>query len=314
MRSFAVWSVLGLVVSAALIGCSSGSDTSTAPLGAGGFSGDSAAGGSAPDAGGSSTGGTMQEGGSSGQAGASGGSGSAGDAGSGGTGATATLTVLGDLNQISLEACGAIASSTVLAAGVYTARLDLSSLSKGSVDNAAKDPSVDNYVVVHLPEGTFANGYQRFFMLNGLGAQRAFNLDQAGAIQLFFIDSDSAANHGSATISLQPGDLALTVDATANVIAWRDACHAEPARLWVEPGQHELRLAASTMTADGVESDYVLLRLPSEVPDDDHRYVILNGVGSTHHFAATEAGWIRGWSIAAAGVGAGQATVVVSPP
>jgi len=256
--------------------------------------------------------------GSGGNAGGSaqGGGGTSGEGGEGGAPPNPTTTVLGSGNLIAVEACGAVpATAPDVPAGTYTIRLDASTLSKGEVDTQPKLPAIDNYVVVHLPISATADNDHRYFMLNGLGSEHTFTIDQPGTVEAFFIDSDSDANHGTATLSLNPGGLQITVDAAANVLGWRLLCKAEPARLWVEAGQREISLVGSTLSsAPGRKDDYVVIRLPSELPEDDYRYVMINGVGSSFSYNAANSDWARAWFISPSAATSGEGTLRASQP
>jgi hypothetical protein len=61
----------------------------------------------------------------------------------------------------------------------------------------------------------------------------------------------------------------------------------------------------------GLRGDYVLLRMPSEVPQDEYRYVILNGVDASHTFSPITTDSIRAWFISPGGSSTGQATLAL---
>jgi hypothetical protein len=126
-----------------------------------------------------------------------------------------------------------------------------------------------------------------------------------------FVDSDWQANVGEATVSLAPGGLQTTVSAVENVLRWRDGCNSSPAMIEVSARPHDVKLVNSTLEWGGLPGDYVLLRMPSEVPQDDYRYVILNGVDASHTFSPTTADSIRAWFISPSGSSTGQATLAL---
>jgi hypothetical protein len=227
----------------------------------------------------------------------------------------AILSVIAGQNQLSLDTCNV--TPAVLAdipAGTYTIQLAASTLSKGSVSGTPELPAVDSYVLVNLPLG--ANDLQhdrRFFMLNGVGATANVTLTTTGTIGLMFLDSDSGSNNGAATVTLTPGGYSTTVDAVTNVLRWQEGCQSTPATLVVTSGAHRATLATSTLSAGpGSHDDYVLLRLPSEKPTDDHRFVVLNGVGASYDFTPYNSQTVRAWFISASSGTSGQATVEVS--
>ncbi|MGB8296370.1 MAG: hypothetical protein WCG85_13165 [Polyangia bacterium] len=226
-----------------------------------------------------------------------------------------SVTVIAGQNQLTLDACNV--TPAVLAdipAGTYTIQLAASTLSKGFVSGTPQLPAVDSYVLVNLPLG--ANDPQqdrRFFMLNGVGTTANVTLTTTGTIGLMFLDSDSGSNNGTATVTLTPGGYSTTVDAVANVLRWQEGCQSTPATLVVGSGAHRATLVTSTLSAGpGSHDDYVLLRLPSEQPTDDHRFVVLNGVGASYDFTPYNSQTVRAWFISASSGASGQATVEVS--
>jgi hypothetical protein len=226
-----------------------------------------------------------------------------------------SVTVIAGQNQLSLDTCNvAPAVLADIPAGTYTIQLAASTLSKGSVSGTPQLPAVDSYVLVNLPLG--ANDPQqdrRFFMLNGVGATANVTLTTTGTIGLMFLDSDSGSNNGTATVTLTPGGYSTTVDAVTNVLRWLEGCQSTPATLVVTSGAHRATLVTSTLSAGpGSHDDYVLLRLPSEKPTDDHRFVVLNGVGASYDFTPYNSQTVRAWFISAGSGTSGQATVEVS--
>ncbi len=224
-----------------------------------------------------------------------------------------TLTVSAQQNALALDACRTTPAAQSLPAGNYTIALAASSLSKGQIASDTPTPSVDPYVIVHLPLAAGAQGEDhRFFMLNGIGASAPITLPAAGIVQAMFVDSDTAANNGNATVTINPGGYQLIVDAAANVLAWSTGCQGTPATLDVKSGDHSLKLISSTLSSgQGAKDDFVLLRLPSEVPEDSHRYVMLSGVGASVGFnvASQDGGTLRAFFLEATRSGSGQAIV-----
>lgn len=234
--------------------------------------------------------------------------------GLGGAPPSPTTIVSATGNLIDTTACGAIPATVEgVPAGSHTVQLGVSTLSKGTVDTEPHLPAVDNYVVVHLPFGDSSNDEHRYLMLNGVGATYSFELDQPGTIEAWFIDADPSGNNGTAAVLVEPGGFQITVDAAVNVLAWRTVCKAEAATLWAPAGEHELTLESSTLSsAPGRKDDYVILRFPSEIPEDDHRYVMLNGVGATFRASIGNGDWIRAWFISSSTGTSGEATVRIS--
>jgi hypothetical protein len=229
--------------------------------------------------------------------------------------AAATLTVVAAQNVLPLDACHVTPALLAdIPAGTYTIQLAASTLSKGSVSGTPQLPAVDNYVVVHVPlDPGDPQEARRFFMLNGIGASASVKLATPGTIEVMFIDTDTAYNSGQATVTLNPGGYSTTVDAAANVLAWQEACAATPATLSVSDVPHRVTLTATTLsTGTGSDDPFVVLRLPSELPTDDHRFVILNGVGASYDFTPYNSQTVRGWFISTGGDATGEATLKVT--
>jgi len=247
--------------------------------------------------------------------GAAGGEPQASGAGAGGSSTTRELAVDATKNAVRMDACGVTpAVIPDIAPGTYTIALTASTLTKGGVSGPTPPPpSFDNYVIVHapLPAGD-PNEDHRFFMLNGIGATASVTLPAMGAIEVMFVDSDLTDNAGTATVTLSPGGASATVDATKNVLAYDTNCHSTPAMLVVPDGKYRATLVDSTLSSGaGAHDDFVLLRIPSEQPTEDFRYVILNGVGTNHDFSPFNGETVLAWYIGA-GAGSGLATVMVS--
>ncbi|HVV48693.1 MAG TPA: hypothetical protein VHO06_03460, partial [Polyangia bacterium] len=229
-----------------------------------------------------------------------------------------SLIVDATMNFIAVNTCGVTPQVfTAVPAGSHTLTLTASNLSKGGVSGGDPNnptPSVDNYVIVNLPLPVGdPQSDMRFFMLNGVGAAATFNLTSAGNVQTMFIDSDAVSNAGTGTVSLAPDGEMVTVDATANVLAWQTGCLSTPAFTTVSGQRHRVTLTASTLSATaGSHDDYVLVRIPDETPMNDHRYVMLNGVGSSFDFTPNNSQTVRAWFISAAGGATGQATLTIS--
>jgi hypothetical protein len=235
-----------------------------------------------------------------------------GDVGSDADAALPPVAVVATQNGLELDHCSVTpALLSAIPAGTYTIALTASTLSKGAVSGMI--PSTDNYVVVNLPlPAGDPHEDHRFFMLNGIGANASVTLPAAGTIQLMFIDSDMAANSGEATVTLDPGGYSATVNAANNVIRWDEGCLSTPAMLVVPAGPQRVTLATSSLSAgSGSTDNYVLIRMPSEMPMDDFRYVILNGVTSFFDFTPFNSNSLRAWFISSAG-GSGQASLSVS--
>jgi hypothetical protein len=231
------------------------------------------------------------------------------DAGPQDDASTASITVSGAANVLTLASCRVTPAEIpdVPAGGPYTITLAASTLSKGVVASGAA--SVDNYVLIHLPlPATDPQHDRTFFMLNGVGATASFTLAAPGTVQAMFIDSDKASNSGTATVTLSPGGYSTTVDAAANVLRWQEGCSSTPATTEHDGRAYELRLVESSLPYAAV-----ILRLPSETPDDDHRYVSLNGVGATWQSEVLTGGTVRAWFVDATGAGAGEALIALSP-
>ena len=225
-----------------------------------------------------------------------------------------TLPVIGSQSGLRLDTCGLTpATFANVPAGTYTITLAASTLSKGSV-SVTGAVSQDNYVIVGvpLPPGDPRQDH-RFFMLNGIGANASVTLPATGTVEVMFIDADVQYNAGQATVTLEPGGYSAVVDATNNVVPWDGTCSSSPASLVVNPGLHRVTLTASTLSAGaGSEDSYVLLRIPSEKAMDDHRYVMLNGVGSSYDFTPFNADTLRAWFPSATAGATGQATITIS--
>jgi hypothetical protein len=76
--------------------------------------------------------------------------------------------------------------------------------------------------------------------------------------------------------------------------------------LEVTPSRHEVKLVESTLPPGAS----VLVRIPSIVADDDHRYVLLSDMGASWSFDRTEDTSLRAWVLGAGGSGA--ATLAIS--
>lgn len=223
-----------------------------------------------------------------------------------------TLTVNASVNSLALDTCGVTpAVFSGVPAGTYTIALTASTLSKG---NAAGSPAVDDYVIVHLPlPPGDPDEVHRFFMLHGVGATASVTLPATGTIELMFIDSDSLANNGQATLTLNPGGYTATVDAVTNVLRWTDGCHSTPATLTVNSAQQRAKLVWSTLSSGAGSTDnFVILRLPLDGPVAPNRYVILNGVGASQDFTPFNNEVLSGWFITATSGATGQANISVS--
>jgi hypothetical protein len=239
---------------------------------------------------------------------------SATDAGGGDALTTIAITVTATKNLLELATCKVSpAVFDNVPAGTYTIALAASTLSKGNV--AVLDvPSVDNYVIVALP---LAAGDpqqdHRFFMLHGIGANAQVTLSAQGTIQVMFVDADSLGNMGQATVTLNPGNYTTTVDAATNVLRWDEGCMSTPVTATVDTTPHRVTLADSTLSSGaGSHDDYVVVRIPDETPMNDHRWIILNGVGASFDFQAFNDTTLSAWFISAAGGVSGQATVDIA--
>jgi hypothetical protein len=216
------------------------------------------------------------------------------------------LTVSGSSNVLVLQSCGAAPATQNLSAGTFTISLSASTLSKGTVANG-QATSNDPYVLVHAND---SNTSHRFFMLNGVGSSASFTLSSGGAVQVMFVDSDPSGNSGTATVDIQPGGFQLTVDATANVMAWKTACNSSPASRDFDAGSYTYTLASSTLSAGGPKDDNVLVRTPSEDPDGTDRYVVLDGVGNSKSVSfAASSGTLYAWALGVSAPPSGQAVV-----
>jgi hypothetical protein len=228
-----------------------------------------------------------------------------------------SIVVQAAQNFLALDACGVTAAVFPdVPAGSYRILLATSTLSKGGVSGTDPPlPAVDNYVIVSPPVAPGdAQEDRRFFMLNGIGAGADLTLTAAGTIRVMFVDSDGGSNAGEATVTLEPGGYSVTVSAATNVLRWQEGCASTPAMVTVETRPHRVALVESTLSAGaGSRDNFVLVRLPSERPMDDRRFVILNGVGASHDFTPFNSSTIRAWFIGATGGGSGQALLSVSP-
>lgn len=282
--------------------------------------------GGAPAGGQVSTGGT--DGGvANGGADANGGGGSAnggsanGGSANGGTGAggkaSLNLNLSAPASTLALDACGSTpAIIPDVPAGAYDLELTASNLSKGTVsdENDQEFPSFDDYVIVNLPlPPGDANEKQRFFMLHGVSDSVSITLPVAGSIKLYFIDGDAVNNSGQATVTLKPTGTQATVDATANVIAWRSACTGSaPATISLSNATQRVTLVSSTFSsATQAQDPFVLLRLNNEMQVNDHRFTILNGIGATYTFTPYANSTLRAWFISANGGGTGAAQLKI---
>ncbi len=256
--------------------------------------------------------------------GGSSGAGGAGTSGTGGAGDTTdggmdkgppviqTVIVDAPANNLALSTCGVTpALFTDVPAGTYTIALAASTLSKGT---AGGSPAVDDYVIVHLPlPPGDPNEVQRFFMLHSVGATASVTLPATGSIELMFIDSDSLANSGQATVTLEPGGYTATVDAVTNVLRWTDGCHSDPATLTVSNVPHRATLVASSLSAGpGSTDNFVIVRLPLDGPVEPYRYVILNGIGASQDFTPFNNMVVSAWFIGATTGATGSATINIT--
>ena len=237
---------------------------------------------------------------------------SGGDAGSV---SQSVLSVSGPANNLALQPCGVAAASQSLAAGSYTISLDSSTLSKGTVvtTDGSQVKSLDPYVLVYLPipEGDKDSSH-RFFMLNGAGSSYSFSLAAAGGLQAMFVDSDQDANTGTASLTIQPGGLQVTVDAAANVLRWKQGCNSTPATKDFNAGSYLYKLTGSSLSSgSGSKDDYVIIRTPSEDPSDAQRYVVLNGVGDTKSVSFNNSGTLRAWALGLQSPPSGSAQVEI---
>jgi hypothetical protein len=260
-------------------------------------------------------GGSSSSGGTAGTTGSAAvGDASAGEGGRDGSGAPPgapkALTLLASQARISPDACGATPAVLAdVAAGTHTVALTASTLSKGFVLDT---PAKNDYVLVKLPlPPGDADAAHRYFMLNGVGTSRGFTLPAAGSIALYFVDSDNANNSGTGTVTLD-GSMTATVDAVANVLRWDTGCHSDGAELDVTDRAHHVTLTASSLsTGSGSKDDYVLVRLPREIPVAQDGFVVLNGVGDGVDFTPFRVWTIHAWFLADVGA-TGEATLTVS--
>jgi hypothetical protein len=224
------------------------------------------------------------------------------------------VTVDAASNAVTLDGCGfSPAQIASVPAGTYTIALTASTLTKGGVSGPAAASS-DPYVIVHvpLPAGN-PDEKHRFFMLNGVGASESITLPSSMTIEAMFVDSDVAANAGTGTVTLTPGNMTMTVSATTNDLAYDANCHSMPAMQAVKGTMFRVTLLDSSFSSGGgAHDDFVLVRTPSEQPTDDHRYVILNGDGASQTFAPFNSSTVRFWYIGAS-AGTGIAHVQIAP-
>jgi hypothetical protein len=228
-----------------------------------------------------------------------------------------TLTVDATLNKLVLDACSVTpATFANVAAGTHTLQLTASTLSKGGVSGMSGS-SIDNYVVVNVP---FPPGdpmqSRRFFMLNGIGAMANITLPATSTIGVMFLDGDDDFNEGQGMVALDPPNgPTATVDAIANVLRYNEGCSATPATIVIPDGLHRATLTASTLSAGtGSSDDFVLLRIPSELLQEDHRWVMLNGIGASYDFTPYNAQTLRAFFITSTAGATGTATVTITVP
>jgi hypothetical protein len=302
--------VFGGAARIALLICGVGCGSSVMQTGSGG---DTGAAGNTGDPGNTGAAGTTGGAGETGGAGNTGGAGASTSGGDGG-GPTAgvVLTVLASQHRIVLDNCSV--TPTVMAnvaAGSHAISLTASTMSKGNIAGVVTQ---DPYVIVSLPlPAGDPLQHMRFFTLNGISASVPFTLPATGNVSVMFIDSDLAFNAGSATVALSPDGITGSVDATANVLRWQEACAATPATVMLSSRAHRVTLtAASFASAAGAEENYVLVRLPIEQVATDVRYVILNGVGDSEDFVPYDNDTIQAWYITQSIGATGSATLTVT--
>jgi len=228
-----------------------------------------------------------------------------------------TASVSATANLISLPACSATAAALVdVPAGTYTITLTASDLSKGNTIGGT--PSHDDYVLLGLPlEDGAPEEELRYLMLNGVGDSRTVTLAAKGTVLGWFLDSDPSGNTGTATVTLSPGNYSLTIDALANVLAWKTGCAAAPVTITnIPPGDYTVELSASSLSqGPGSEAPYVLVRLPlDDQTTADDRYVSINGVGPVRAFTSTDHGSLSAWFISGKAGSSGQATLLLTTP
>jgi hypothetical protein len=231
-------------------------------------------------------------------------------------GGAIVVTVNAASNAVTLAGCGfSPAQIAGVPAGTYTITLTASTLTKGGVSGPRPSaPSADNYVIVHVPlAGGDPDEKHRFFMLNGVGANASITLSGTTTIDGMFIDSDQASNSGTATVTLTPGNQSMVVSATTNDLAYDTLCHSKPATQAVAGSAFRVTLLDSGFSSgSGAHDDFVLVRTPSEEPNNDHRYVILNGDGASQDFSPFNSQTVRMWYIGAS-AGTGIAHVQIAP-
>lgn len=288
-------------------------------------------------AGGAQGGGSTEKGGAESHAGSGGASAAAGEPGiddgglnepgdpnsggstGGGDKKVLNLTVSAPASALALDACGAVpAVIPEVSPGTYDIELTASNLSKGNVsdEDDNESPSFDDYVIVNLPlpPGDPAED-MRFFMLHGVGDTMSVTLTEPGPVNVYFVDGDNEYNSGTATVSLKGGDAVqqVTVDATANVIAWKSSCKGTaPATVTTSDSPQRVTLVSSTFSSvAGATDHFVLLRVANEMQVNDHRFTMLNGIGSSFEYTPYAGDVLRAWLISASGGGSGAAQLKV---
>ena len=307
-------------------GAPSGGQISTGGTGGGVGNGGSEANGGSANGGstnGGSTNGGAPNGGSTDGGSASGGTPNGGStnggSANGGTAGKASLSLnlSAPASTLALDACGSTpAVIPDVPAGSYELELTASNLSKGTVsdENDQEFPSFDDYVIVNLPlPAGDPNEQQRFFMFHGVSDSARITLPASGSIKLYFIDSDAVNNSGQATVKLKPAGTQATVDATTNVIAWRTTCAGStPAAISLSKAAQRVTLVSSTFSsATQAQDPFVLVRLNNEMQVNDHRFIILNGIGASYTFTPYANSTLRAWFISANGGGTGAAQLKI---
>ena len=312
-------------------GAPSGGQISTGGTGGGVGNGGSEANGGSANGGsanggstnGGSTNGGAPNGGSTDGGSASGGTPNGGStnggSANGGTAGKASLSLnlSAPASTLALDACGSTpAVIPDVPAGSYELELTASNLSKGTVsdENDQEFPSFDDYVIVNLPlPAGDPNEQQRFFMLHGVNNSVSITLPATGSIKLYFIDGDAVNNSGQATVKLKPAGTQATVDATTNVIAWRTTCTGSaPAAISLSKAAQRVTLVSSTFSSAAQAQDpFVLVRLNNEMQVNDHRFIILNGIGASYTFTPYANSTLRAWFISANGGGTGAAQLKI---
>lgn len=299
-----------------------GRDSAGGSSATGGLPSSDAGSGGAPEggSGGATEGGSGATEGGVGPMGGTDAGGTAGSANGGTAGkAVRDLKVSAPASALALDACGAMPAALAdVAAGTYDIELTASNLSKGSVSDTHgnQSPSFDDYVIVNLPLPAGApNEEMRFFMLHGVGDKVNVTLPEPGPINVYFIDGDKDFNTGQATVSVQAGDEVkeITVDAAANAIAWKTGCLASaPATVTTSSGPQRVTLVSSTYSSgDQLSDHFVLLRVNNEMQVNDHRFTMLNGIGSSYEYTPYEGDVLRAFLISSKGAGKGFAQLQV---